>query len=200
MDPVRSAYGAKAQEYIELLGSTEAVHADDLELISRHLTISPGVVLDVGCGPGHLTAHLASCGVDAIGIDQVPEFVDHARRHHPTARFELATMDRLPVPDGSAAGILAWYSLIHVAPNELPVVLVELRRTLAPGGTLVVGCFDGDVVEAFDHKVTTAYRWPADEMAEQLRRAGFEEIERDQRPGIDEAGRRPHAAIVALAV
>ncbi len=196
---VRDAYGALAHEYIELLGSTAAVHADDLELISRRLSIRPGLVLDVGCGPGHLTEHLRSLGVDAVGIDQVGTFIEHARATYRSVHFELASLEHLPVPDRSVAGVLAWYSLIHFPPEELHDVLVELRRAMATGSTLVAGFFDGESVEPFDHRVVTACRWPVDELSEQLRYAGFIEVERQQRPGVDEAGRRPHAALVVVA-
>jgi len=199
MDRVRRAYGDMAAQYIELFARTDQVHADDLDLITRHLSIRRGVVLDVGCGPGHLTAHLRALGVDATGMDLVPEFLDHARATHPDGRYALASMRRLPVPDGTVAGILAWYSLIHLLPDELEDVLAELRRATAPGATLVIGCFDGEEVAAFDHKVVTAYRWPVDELSARLDRAGFTEVERRQRPGVDEAGRRPHAALVAIA-
>jgi len=70
---------------------------------------------------------------------------------------------------------------------------------MAPAGTLVVGFFDGDEVVAFEHKVVTAYYWPVDAFAERLRQAGFTEIERVRRPGVAEPGRRPHAAIAAIA-
>jgi ubiquinone/menaquinone biosynthesis C-methylase UbiE len=186
-----------AEQYIELISST--VHADDLDLIARHLSIRPGAVLDVGCGPGHLTAHLRSLEVDATGLDLVPEFIDHARVTHPDGRYELGSMHQLPVPDRSVAGILAWYSLIHLPPDDLDGVLAELRRAMAPAGTLVVGFFDGDEVVAFEHKVVTAYYWPVDSFAERLRQAGFTEIERRQRPGVAEPGRRPPAAIAAIA-
>jgi SAM-dependent methyltransferase len=187
-----------ADQYVELVGSTE-VHADDLDLIARHLSIRPGAVLDVGCGPGHLTAHLRSLEVDAIGLDLVLEFIDHARVTHPDGRYALGSMHQLPVADRSVAGILAWYSSIHLPPDDLDGVLAELRRAMAPAGTLLVGFFDGDEVVAFEHKVTTAYYWPVDVFAERLRQAGFTEIERRQRPGIAEPGHRPHAAIAAIA-
>ncbi len=188
-----------AEQYIELFGSSAQVHADDLALIARRLSIRPGAVLDVGCGPGHLTAHLRSLEVDATGLDLVPEFIDHARVTHPDGRYELGSMRQLPVPDRSVAGILAWYSLIHLPPDDLDGVLAELRRAMAPAGTLVVGFFDGDEVVAFEHKVVTAYYWPVDAFAERLRHAGFTEIERRRRPGVAEPGRRPHAAIAAIA-
>jgi len=199
MDQVRRAYGVMAEQYIELFDDLSGVHADDLDLIERYLSMRPGVVLDVGCGPGLMTAHLCSRGVDAIGADLVPEFIHHARRAHPEGRFQLASMRRLPAPDGAFTGVLAWYSLIHVAPDELDAVLAELRRVTAPGGTLVAGFFDGERVTAFDHRVVTAHYWPADELSRRLHRAGFVEIDRQQRPGTDAAGLRPHAALVALA-
>lgn len=198
MDEVGRAYDDMAGPYIELVRTTE-VHDDDLALIERHLSIRPGAVLDVGCGPGHLTAHLRSLEVDAIGLDVAPTFIDHARATHPGGRYELASMRRLPFPDGSVAGILAWYSLIHVPPDELDGVLAELRRVVRPAGPLVVGFFDGDTVAPFDHKVTTAYFWPVDELAARLERAGFTEIERDRRPVTTGRGDRHHAAIAARA-
>lgn len=198
MDEVGRAYDVMAEPYIELVRTTE-VHSDDLALIERHLSTRPGTVLDAGCGPGHLTAHLRSLEVDAIGLDVVPKFIDHARATYPDGRYELTSMRQLPFRDRSVAGILAWYSLIHVPPDELDGVLAELRRVVSPAGALVAGFFDGDAVAPFDHKVTTAYFWPVDEFAARLQRAGFTEIERCRRPGTTGLGNRHHAAIAASA-
>jgi SAM-dependent methyltransferase len=196
MDQVRDAYASVADLYIELFGTTQQVHADDLAFIGRHLSIQPGNVLDLGCGPGHFTGHLRSLGVDAIGIDMVPEFIAHARAAHPTGSYRLGSMTSLDVGNDSIAGILAWYSLIHLPPADLDGVLAEFRRVMRPAGTLVVGFFDGDEVAAFDHKVVTAYRWPVDEFSERLARAGLTELERRQRPA--DGTHRPHAAIAAV--
>ena len=193
---VRQAYSLLAGQYVEVCGALQHVHLDDLGLIERHLAQLPGPVLDLGCGPGHLTGFLHSVHADVTGIDPVPEFVDHARAAHPAARFELGSFEDLRRPPGSVAGALAWYSLIHHEPGRLDGVLAIVRRVLAPGGALVVGFFDGAEVEPFDHRVVTAYRWPADEMARRLARAGFTEVERLQRVAGE---RRPHAAIAARA-
>jgi len=199
MTDVRRAYGLAAEQYIELFDDSAAVHADDLELIARHLSIRPGAVVDAGCGPGHLTAYLRSLDVDVQGIDLVPEFIEHARAAHPDGQYELGSMFRLPFPARSLAGILAWYSLIHVPPADLDSVLAEFRRAMAPAGTLVIGFFEGDENVAFEHKVVTAYYWPVEEFSARLARAGFVEVDRQQRPGIDDSGSRPHAALVAIA-
>lgn len=127
----------------------------------------------------------------------VPEFIAHAQAAHPSGRYQLGSMENLAAANHSIAGILAWYSLIHLPPQDLDGVLAEFRRAMAPAGTLVLGLFDGDEVAAFDHKVVTAYRWPVDEFSERLTRAGFAEVERLQRPS--EGTHRPHAAIAAVA-
>lgn len=195
---VRQAYSTLAQPYIDLLGTMDAVHPDDQRLIEHHLGRANGPVLDLGCGPGHLTNFLCSAGADVTGIDLVPEFVAHARQAHPAARFQVGAMTETGRPDGSVAGVLAWYSLIHLDPRQVGDALCVIRRLLQPGGTLVLGFFDGPALEPFAHKVTTAYRWPVDEVAAWLAATGFAEIERLQRGWDGERG--PHAAIAARGV
>ncbi|MEU8431452.1 class I SAM-dependent methyltransferase [Streptomyces sp. NPDC029216] len=137
-------------------------------------------VADVGCGPGHLTAMLGELGLDASGFDLSPGMVDHARRAHPELRFDEARMEALPVGDGALGGVLAHYSMIHTPPGELPALLAEQVRVLAPGGLLLVSFFgtDGPEPVRFDHKVTPAYSWPVDRFAALLAGAGLVTVAR----------------------
>ena len=123
--PVRDAYSSLSEEYIALYDG-DWLHEDEGSLIRRHLTGLPGAVLDVGCGPGYWTAHLHSLGVEVTGVDLVPEFIAHARATHPGVEFRLGSMTDLDVPEHSVAGVLAWYSTIHLPPGDLD-------RTLAGG-------------------------------------------------------------------
>ncbi|MFE6686410.1 class I SAM-dependent methyltransferase [Streptomyces sp. NPDC057743] len=131
--------------------------------------------VDVGCGPGHLTAMLHELGLDACGFDVSPGMVEHARQAHPTLRFDEARMESLPVEDGAVGGVLAHYSMIHTPPAELPALLAEQVRVLATGGLLLVSFFatDGPEPVRFDHKVTPAYSWPVDQFADLLAGAGL---------------------------
>ena len=167
-------------------------------MIRRHLGDREGAVVDLGCGPGHLTGYLHALGVQVTGVDLVPEFISHAKAAYPCARFEVASIDSLGMPFHALTGILAWYSLIHLAPTTVDNVLAGLRLTIARDGMLVVGFFEGDEIAPFDHKVFGAYTWPVEEYARRLTRAGFVEVERIQRPR--DGATRPHAAIAARAV
>jgi SAM-dependent methyltransferase len=191
---VGNAYSQRATEYIEVLGSVDAMHPSDRQLISTWGDQLRGAAIDAGCGPGHWTAFLAKRGVDVRGVDLVPAFIDHARHNYPDVRFVTGGIDALDASDASLGGVLAWYSLIHHAPDAMGSALDEIARVLRPGGLLLVGFFDGVAVEPFEYAVVTAYRWPVGSMAERLRASGFEIVETHTRTG---SGHRPHAAIVA---
>ena len=53
-------------------------------------------------------------------------------------------MTDLDLVDGSIAGLLAFWSLIHVPDDEIPGVFGQFRRVLRPGGPLLIGFHVGD--------------------------------------------------------
>ncbi|UBQ03280.1 class I SAM-dependent methyltransferase [Curtobacterium sp. TXMA1] len=194
VDHVVAAYGDRADEYAEVLGSMSAVHAEDRALVEAWADATPGPLLDAGCGPGHWTAHLHRRGHLVTGIEPVPRFGALARAAAPEVDFRRGTMESIGLPDGAVGGVLSWYSLVHHEPNEVPAALAEVHRILAPGGSLLVGFFEGPTLEPFDHAVTTAYRWPVERMVPVLQNAGFTVDAVHRRTDL---GARPHAAVVA---
>ncbi|WP_433222937.1 class I SAM-dependent methyltransferase [Microtetraspora malaysiensis] len=64
----------------------------------------------------------------------------------------------LDLPDSALAGIVAWYSTIHVPQEQLPEVFAEFHRVLAPGGHLLLAFQVGDGVshwaEAAGHAIS----------------------------------------------
>lgn len=194
MTDVTGAYGARAIEYVELLGSMDAVHPSDRQLVDTWAGGVTGRVLDAGCGPGHWTGHLVERGVDARGIDIVPEFIAHARAAHPGIRFDLESIEAIDAGAGAFGGILSWFSTIHHAPSQIGAPLAEFARTLRPGGVLLLGYFDGAELESFDHAVVRAYRWPLTALTAALEEVGFDVIETHWRT---ERGRRDIGAVLA---
>ena len=195
-DVVRAAYSARAEEYTALLGSMSAMDPFDRRYISAWAARCDGLIVDAGCGPGHWTDLLTELGADVEGVDLVPAFIELARAHFPTASYRVARLDDLGLPDQAAAGILAWYSLIHLAPARMIPVLHELRRCLRDDGTFVIGFFASERLEPFPHSVTTAYSWPVDDLTRLVESAGF--VVRDTQvranPGRPD---RPHGVMLA---
>lgn len=200
----RAAYGDRAAEYSRLLGSIDQMAAADGRRIEDWAARadgtgagedrSGGLLLDLGCGPGHWTAHLAAKGHRMIGVDPVPAFVDHARRSHAGVAYRTGDVFGPGVEDASCAGVLAWYSLIHLDPARMQEAVDAIACLLRPGGTLLLGFFDGPRIEPFDHAITTAYFWPASALQKLLVEDGFTILDVEQRT---DTGARPHGAIEA---
>lgn len=144
----RTSYDTVAASYAEYVRASldrepylRAMLALFAELV---LAEGGGPVADVGCGAGHITGHLGALGVDAFGIDLSPAMIDLARRDHPELRFEVGSMTDLDLADSSVAGLLAFWSLIHVPDSEVPTVLRQFWRVLRRGGLLLLGFHVGD--------------------------------------------------------
>ena len=79
-------------------------------------------VLDVGCGPGALTAHLLSVGAEVAAIDPSPRFVDAIRTRFPEVEVCRGTAEELPY--GTAAFDAALAQLVVHFMSD-PVVAVR---------------------------------------------------------------------------
>ncbi|MEK6438927.1 class I SAM-dependent methyltransferase [Pseudonocardia sp. T1-2H] len=148
LSDTRSSYNTDASGYTEkirgLLGASPYLRASLALFAELVHGAGGGPVVDVGCGPGYVTGHLHDAGVDAFGIDLSPEMIAIARRDYPDLRFEVGTMTDLDLADGSVAGVLAFWSVIHVPDHAMPGVFEQFRRVLRPGGPLLVGFHVGD--------------------------------------------------------
>ena len=148
LSDTRSSYDADAAGYAEkvrgLLGRRPYLRAS-LALFAESVQgAGGGPVADVGCGPGYVTGYLHDTGLDAFGIDLSPEMVAIAGRDYPDLSFHVGSMTDLALADDSLAGIVAFWSVIHVPDDAMPGVLGQFRRVLRPGGLLLVGFHVGD--------------------------------------------------------
>ncbi|MEV4624399.1 class I SAM-dependent methyltransferase [Asanoa sp. NPDC049573] len=148
LSDTRTSYDTVAADYADqvrtLLASSPYERAMLALFAEQVLAAGAGPVADVGCGPGRITAHLRTLDVDAFGIDLSPGMISVARRDHPGVRFEVGSMTDLTLPAGSLGGLVAWYSLIHVPDDEIPLVLAHFHRALRPGAPLMLSFHVGD--------------------------------------------------------
>lgn len=96
-------------------------------------------ILDVGCGPGALTAELVSRVGDRLvaAVDPSRSFVDALRARHAGVELHCGTAERLPLADGAVDAALAQL-VVHFMSDPVGG-LREMRRVTRPGG-IVAAC------------------------------------------------------------
>jgi SAM-dependent methyltransferase len=179
-DSTRRSYDAVAGAYADGLRDELAGKPLDRALLTALLEQAPAgtTVADLGCGPGHVTGWLAAHGARAVGIDLSAGMIEVARREQPAAEFRVGDLLGLPAADGEFGAVVCFYSIIHLAPGELPVALAELYRVLRPGGLALLAFHVGTEVRHFSdwmgQQVDVDFRFyqPGDVVAG-LEAAGF---------------------------
>jgi len=98
-------------------------------------------VLDVGCGPGALTAHLLSIGAEVTAIDPSPPFVDAIRERFPGVDVRLGTAEELPYDTGAFDAALAQL-VVHFMTDPVGAIR-QMMRVTRPGGVVAACVWDG---------------------------------------------------------
>ncbi|WP_336921672.1 class I SAM-dependent DNA methyltransferase [Aquipuribacter sp. SD81] len=182
LDAVRDSYDRVADAYVDLgLGRLDdepwlrAALAAFAEQVS-----GLGPVLDAGCGPGHVAAHLAGLGLDVRAVDLSPRMVEHARRLHPDLDVRVASVTELDLAEASLGGVLGWWSWFNLPRDVLPTVLSGMARALVPGGRLLLGTHVGTEdlrrTEAYGGVPVrwTTHRWLPEQLGRLLAATGLE--------------------------
>jgi 2-polyprenyl-3-methyl-5-hydroxy-6-metoxy-1,4-benzoquinol methylase len=147
-------------------------------------------VLDYGCGPGHLLAHLVrytnSC--EGADFDDVALTAAKQRLESAPAFRGVTLISDLPspLPADSFDTVFFIETIEHLIGDDLPRTLVELHRLIKPGGCLVVTTPNNENLDANKrccpecgcvfHIVQHVSSWTADRLAAVMTENGFETV------------------------
>jgi SAM-dependent methyltransferase len=141
---LRSGYATVARAYREhLLHELACKPLDRAFLDAFAERAGGGLIVDLGCGPGHVARYLAGRGASVEGVDLSPAMIDEARASHPGIAFRVGDMFALPYDAASVTGIVAFYAIVHLRSDELHAPFREAHRVLAPGGLFAVAFHAG---------------------------------------------------------
>lgn len=199
---VQGSYDRVAAEYARRIFGELEHKLLDRQLLDRFAARVQkfGPVCDLGCGPGHVARYINERGVQVIGVDLSAEMVEQARRLNPRVEFRQGNMLSLDIADGAWGGIVAFYSIIHVARAEIAIALTEMKRVLRPGGLLLVAFHVGDETVHLDEwwgqRVSVDFLFfRPNEISDVLRAVGFEIeeiVERGPYPEVEHQSRRAY--------
>ena len=102
-----------------------------LELLNAQ---SGELILDLGCGTGHLTAKLSETGAQVVGIDRSAEMIRQAKEKYPSLRFEVMDAREISL-DGSFDAVFSNATLHWIKEPERAIA--GIRNALRPGGRFV---------------------------------------------------------------
>lgn len=181
----------------------------DRGLLDAFVELTLGtVVLDVGCGPGHVTAALAARGAIAIGCDLSPQMCALAR-DDTSLPFCSATMTALPVAAGGSGGIVCLYAVMHLDSAHRDAAYREFARALRSGGVALIAFHARDaefrsggiktITEWWGHEVALTFRFLEPEAeVRALKMAGFEllaRLDRAPHPDVEYPSQRSYLLV-----
>lgn len=135
-----SIYESPSNQGLIFRRGTELVEEACLKYMMRGT-----LLLDVGCGTGHLSVNLSSRGFSVIGVDHDPEMIIYAEKRFSTyltngkrikLRFLNAKAESLPFEKNSFDGIIAVSLMGCISSPE--IVFREFSRVLHKGGFAII--------------------------------------------------------------
>jgi ubiquinone/menaquinone biosynthesis C-methylase UbiE len=204
-DAVRSAYDAVAEPYgARFRDEIDGKHLDRILLgwLAAQLPAG-GLLLELGAGPGQVSAWLARRGVRCLVTDGSRRMIDEGRRLFPELSFQVEDFFALSLGDGSVDAALAYYAFVNYPLDELRPALREAHRVLRPGGLFLFTfhAFDGEerlatrsLLEREVEELTFHFHRPARARAT-VEELGFEVLDalvRDPYPEIEYGSKRAY--------
>lgn len=110
-----------------------------LELLARVDVSTPDLVVDLGCGPGHLTVHLRERWPAArlLAVDSSPEMLARARNARADLEVEWIGSDASSWEPPSPADVIYSNAVLHWLDDHASL-LPRLVGAVAPGGAFAV--------------------------------------------------------------
>jgi SAM-dependent methyltransferase len=132
------AFDVAAESYDRFMGRYSSLLAPTF---AQFAGVATGQrILDVGCGPGALTAELVARAAHVSCADPSASFVDAARERFPTVDVQQAVAEELPFPDGAFDAALAQL-VVHFMSDPVGGIR-EMARVTRTGGTVAACTWD----------------------------------------------------------
>jgi ubiquinone/menaquinone biosynthesis C-methylase UbiE len=181
LNDVRNMYEASADSYSEMMDKEIdlPVYKDLLGRLHKNLADTPGALLDIACGSGHMLSMYRSQydpGRSLIGIDISPGMVAISKKRlGKDCEVIVGDMRTLPsIATGSVAGIINFYAIHHINLDGLRTAMLEWKRVLVQNGRLLLAAWEGSgAIDYGEESDIVALRYTCNELSETAEQAGL---------------------------
>ena len=138
---------------------------------------------------------------NVFGLDLSPQMLQQARQLNPQISFIEGDIFALDLESNLLAGIAAFYAIVNLPPESLPLAFSEMQRVLEPGGLLLLAFHTGQEIihvdQMWEQPVSMDFFYfEPTAIRHQLETAGFtieEIIEREPyAPAVEHQSRRAY--------
>ena len=198
---IRESYDRLAEEYTLRIADELRHKPLDRELLDRFAKqTNGGEVCDMGCGPGHVARYLRDAGASVFGLDLSPGMLEQARKLNPDILFREGNMLSLDLADETLAGIAAFYAIVNIPRQCLPLIFREIHRVLKSGGLLLLAFHAGNEIlheeELWGQRISMDFLlFQPSDIKVDLEAVGFsmeEVVEREPYPEVEYPSRRAY--------
>jgi ubiquinone/menaquinone biosynthesis C-methylase UbiE len=198
---IRESYDRLAEEYARRIADELQHKPLDRELLDRFAKQTRGgEVCDMGCGPGHVARYLRHAGTSVFGLDLSPGMLEQARKLNPDILFRQGNMLSLDFADATLAGVAAFYAIVNIPRQSLPLIFREIHRVLKSGGLLLLAFHAGNEIlhedELWGQKISMDFLlFQPPDIKLDLEAVGFtieEVVEREPYPEVEYPSRRAY--------
>lgn len=194
-DQVRKLYEGSAGWYDGIMDAEIElpIYGELLSGLAERLAELPGPLLDTSCGTGHMLMKYHE-EYDAerqlIGVDLSTNMVELAtKRLGSRASLHVGDMrDLSTIASASVAGVISFFALHHLRPEEISTTVQEWARVVKPGGILLLATWEGEgAIDYGEESDLIALRYRQAEVVNWAEKAGFE-VDRSSTRAVDGMG------------
>lgn len=153
-------FNENAEAYNKMFGD-QKLYADSFNKFLQLLSPESPQILELGCGPGNIAAHLfkQNSKLNYLGTDLAEKMLEVARRHNPLAKFELLDCRDVKSLNQNFDGVICGFCFPYIDQEAVAQLIKDIHQSLNPKGLIYISTMEGEY-ESSGYKASSSGKGP----------------------------------------